>query len=145
MWIRVGFHGVNAVHLTNDTILDINDVINGNIFSQVSKNGILSGLRSEANIIVWSPMKNVPNMTFICPLHGLSLQPAHWLKGNNPGCRPRLLYHVTGTVLLIAQYYYCPGEKGMSAGHRILSTDPHIIKQGGDRITRLFQLHHRTG
>lgn len=113
------------------TITDFEDCCQeerGALFDQIC---YVKNQNTTTGIILHSPMLRYNEILLFCSTHRVLLRPAHWTSKIREGCQPRSIYHTTSNILLVAQYYYCSGEKSQlgQKSHKIVSTSPRITMQ----------------
>ena len=80
---------------------------------------------SNIGIFLWCPMTRF-GIAIRCPVHGMLLSRSRWVYKDSD--TPRIIYGLTMNSLLVQRYYYCGGSERKSK-HKILSTDPDIMRQ----------------
>lgn len=98
---------------------------------------------SNIGIFLWCPMTRF-GIAIRCPVHGMPLSRSRWVYKDSD--TPRIIYGLTMNSLLVQRYYYCGGGERKSK-HKILSTDPDIMRQltANQMSTANFKLRHKCG
>ena len=91
-------------------------------------------------IVIWCPLTRW-QLSLICPSHKKILKPSYFMNSNQVWRQPRLIYDLSGNVVLISRSYICQTQFRC----RFRSTDDIILQQIPAHFHIPFVLSYRSG